>query len=115
MHDISKGGILGALWEMAERFGVGLEVDLKKIPIRQETVEICNHLDINPYELLSTGSLLLFTENGQEIVNALEQEGIPAVIVGRTTEGNDRLIQVDDESRYLTRPGTDELVRFLQD
>ena len=40
MHDITEGGVFGALWEMASGAGVGLEVDQKKIPIRQETVEI---------------------------------------------------------------------------
>ena len=41
MHDVTTGGIFGALWELAEASGVGLEIELKKIPIRQETVEIC--------------------------------------------------------------------------
>lgn len=41
MHDVTEGGIFGALWEMAEASGVGLEIDLKKIPLRQETVEVC--------------------------------------------------------------------------
>jgi hydrogenase maturation factor len=48
MHNASQGGIFGALWEMAEAAGVGLEIDLKKIPIRQETIEICEFFDINP-------------------------------------------------------------------
>lgn len=55
MTDVTEGGIFGALWEMAESSGVGLEIDLKKLPIRQETVEICNLLDLNPYELISGG------------------------------------------------------------
>ena len=33
MHDITEGGVFGALWEMAESAGVGLTIDLKKIPI----------------------------------------------------------------------------------
>lgn len=40
MHDVTEGGIYGALWELAEASDVGLEIDLKAIPIRQETVEI---------------------------------------------------------------------------
>ncbi len=51
MHDVSRGGVFAALWELAEKAGVGLEIDLKKLPIRQETVEICEILGINPYEL----------------------------------------------------------------
>ena len=49
MHDVTEGGIFGALWEMAEASGVGLEIDLKKIPIRQETVEVCEFFGVNPY------------------------------------------------------------------
>ncbi|MFR4380869.1 MAG: hypothetical protein ACLT3R_00630 [Roseburia sp.] len=39
MHQIIEGGILALLWEMAESSGVGIEADLKKMAIRQETVE----------------------------------------------------------------------------
>ena len=52
MHDITEGGVFGAFWEMASGAGVGLEVDLKKIPIRQETVEICNYFGVNPYQII---------------------------------------------------------------
>ena len=56
MHDVTEGGVFGALWEMAEASGVGLEIDLKKIPIRQETIEICEFFNLNPYQLISSGS-----------------------------------------------------------
>lgn len=51
MHDLHQGGIFGALWELSRQIGVGLHVDLKKIPILQETVEICECLEVNPYQL----------------------------------------------------------------
>ena len=44
---------------MARGAGVGLEVDLKKIPIRQETVEICNYFGVNPYQIMSSGSMMI--------------------------------------------------------
>ena len=56
MHDVTEGGIYGALWELAEASGVGLEIDLKAIPIRQETVEVCEQFHLNPYQLISSGS-----------------------------------------------------------
>lgn len=51
MHDITEGGIYGALWEVASAAGIGVEVELEKIPIRQEMVEICEFYDLNPYQL----------------------------------------------------------------
>lgn len=112
MHDASEGGIFGALWELAEKAGVGLTIDLKKLPLRQETVEVCECCNVNPYELLSGGCLVMTSGDGPGLVAALEAEGIPAVIVGRVTDSNDRIIVNEDEVRYMDKPKQDEIYRF---
>lgn len=109
MHDVSEGGIFGALWELAECAGVGLEIDLKKIPIRQETVEICEFFDLNPYKILSGGCLLVAAEDGNSIVMELEKAGIPAVVIGKATDSNDRVLINEEERRFLETTQTDEL------
>lgn len=114
MHDITEGGVFGALWELAESAGVGLTVDLKKLPIKQTTVEICNFYDINPYELMSSGSMLMATDNGHDLVRALEEEHIHAVVVGKVTDSNDKIVINGEETRFLEPPKTDELYKALQ-
>ena len=109
MHDVSQGGIFGALWEMAERAGVGLNVELKKIPVRQETIEICNYFDINPYQMYGQGALLFGIDRGEALVTELRSKGIPAAVIGRTTRGNDRVIRNGSEIRFLDRPAQDAL------
>lgn len=109
MHDVSEGGIFGALRELAEKAGVGLTIDMKKLPLRQETVEVCEFCRANPYELLSGGCLLMTTENGSELVAALAAENIPATIVGKVTDGKDRILVNEDEIRYLDRAGQDAI------
>lgn len=109
MHDVTEGGIFGALWEMAEASGVGLEVDLKKIPIRQETIEVCELFNLNPYQLISSGSMLIGTDHGSQLVDALAKEGIHAAVIGKAVEGNDRVIFNDGEKRFLEPPKADEL------
>lgn len=109
MHDVSQGGIFAALWEMAECAGVGLDVDLKKIPIRQETIEICEFFDRNPYQLYGQGALLLGTPRGEALVEHLSMLGIPAAVIGQTTSGNDRLIRNGEDARFLDRPAQDAL------
>ena len=111
MHDISEGGVFAALWEMAEGAGVGLTIDMKKLPLRQETVEVCEYCNVNPYELRSGGSLIIATPEGTAVVEALQAEGIPATIVGRFTDSNDRLILNEDETRYMDRPQRDEIYK----
>lgn len=113
MHDVTEGGLFGALWEMAEASGVGLEIDLKKIPIRQETVEICEYFDVNPYGLISSGMMLMASADGNALVLALQEAGIPATVIGKAIEGNDRVIIRDEERRFLEPPKTDELYKVL--
>lgn len=113
MHDITEGGVFGAFWEMASGAGVGLEVDLKKIPIRQETVEICNYFGVNPYQIMSSGSMMIAADDGHELVRKLEQAGIHAVVVGRTNSGNDRILRNGEDVRYLDKPQPDELYKVM--
>lgn len=113
MHDVTEGGIFGALWEMAEASGVGLEIDLKRIPLLQETVEICEFFDVNPYELISSGCMLMAAEDGNTLVRELEKAGIPAVVIGKATAGNDRIIVNEEERRFLEPPKTDELYKVV--
>lgn len=101
---VSRGGIFAGLWEMAEEAGVGLEADLRKIPVRQETIEICEVFGENPYELSSGGCLIMTTEDGNALVTALLREGIPAVVIGRTTRGNDRVLYNEGRKSYLNKP-----------
>mgnify|MGYP000010614922 FL=1 len=103
MHDISEGGIFTALWDFAEGSGCGFEVDLKRIPLRQETVEIAEFFHLNPYTMKSSGSIIIACDNGTDMVNALNEEGIPAVIIGRTTDNNGKILRNEDEIRYLDK------------
>lgn len=113
MHDVTEGGIFGALWEFAESAGVGLEIDVKKLPIRQETIEVCELFDVNPYELISSGSMLMSAADGNGLVRALNDAGIPAVCVGKATEGNDRVLISGEERRFLEPPKADELYKVV--
>lgn len=112
MHDLSEGGILGGLWEFAGKHGVGLEIDMKKIPVKQEIIEICEHYELNPYALRSGGSLLMAANNGSNLVWELNKLGIEATVIGRITDGNDRIIRNQEETRYLDLPQADEIYKM---
>lgn len=112
MHDVRNGGIFAALWEMSKRAGVGLSIDLKKIPVKQETIEICEFFQLNPYELLSGGSLLMIVKDGEDMVKKLEKEGIFSAIIGKTTGGNDKVIFNEEETRYLEPAKPDEIYKI---
>ena len=112
MHDVTEGGIYGALWEVAEASGIGLEIDLKAIPIRQETVEVCEYFELNPYYLISSGCMLMAADRGHDLARKLTAAGIPAAVIGKATDGKARRIWNGGEESYLERPKTDELYKI---
>lgn len=110
MHDISECGLFGALWEFAAASRVGLEIELSKVPIRQQTVEVCEFYDLNPYMLQSAGSLLITAPNGHAVTERLGEAGIPAAVIGRIREDKDKIVIYgeDRERRFLEPPRRDE-------
>lgn len=113
MHDVTEGGIFGALWEIGEASKVGIEVDLKKIPIKQETIEICEFYDLNPYQLISSGVMLMITDKANMLVDELKKQGISAAVIGRITEGRNRVVINEEEKRFLEPPKSDELYKVM--
>ena len=101
MYAAGDGGVFNAVWELACRYGLGVRIHLKAIPIRQETVEVCDYFNVSPYQLLSTGVLLMTADHGQKVLTELAAAGIPAVIIGHLTDDNDRVVLNDEEVRYL--------------
>lgn len=109
LYIMGEGGVLSALWKMAEASGVGLTADLRRIPIRQETVELCERFDLNPYYLMSEGALLIGIPSGEGLVQECRRMGIPAAVIGQANSGNDRLLYSGESVRYLDRPAKDEI------
>ncbi len=114
MHDVTEGGIYGALWELSEASQVGLEIELKAIPIRQETVEICEHFRLNPYQLIASGCMLMTAKDGRTLVSNLKKAGIHAAVIGRCVEGKAKKIINGEDIAYLERPKTDELYKIYK-
>ena len=77
---------------------------MKKIPIKQETVEVCEFFGYNPYEIRSDGALLMVTSEGNALIERLAQEGVSAGVIGMIMDGNDKVILNDDEKRFLEPP-----------
>ena len=103
MHDVSDGGIFRALWEFAEGAGKGFDIDLRAIPVRQETIEIAEFFRINPYMMKSSGSVIIACEDGAGLLAAMEEAGIPACVIGKVTDNNAKILRNEDEVRYLDK------------
>ena len=113
IRQVSRGGILASLWDLAKDTELGLNLDLKKIAVRQETIEVCEYFRLNPYQLASGGSFLMLAENGEALADALNQKGIQAAVIGQLTDSNDKVIHNGEDMRYIDRPAPDELMKIF--
>lgn len=110
---IEEGGIMAALWNLSGVYEIGIEFQLRQIPIRQETIELCERYDLNPYRLLSEDCCLLVADNGGQLVEALRKRAIYAVVIGKVNSGIKREIYQGDSRGFLDRPKKDELKKVV--
>lgn len=114
MHDATEGGILGALWELAEASGVGIEVYGDSINIRRETLEICRALSIDPMKLISSGVMVMTIPEDKKglLIDAFHGEGIELTEVGKITD-KERVLIKNGEKLKLLPPDADELYKVI--
>lgn len=110
-----EGGILTAIWNLTGAYETGVEFYLRQIPMRQETVEICERLELNPYRLYSWGCVLLTADNGGQLVRILAEKHIPAQVIGRVNKGIAREMIVQEGRGFLERPQPDEITKVIPD
>lgn len=111
---VEEGGVLAALWNLSGIFNAGIEFDLRRIPIRQITVEVCELYGLNPYRLLTADAFVAAADNGGRAVEQLLEMGAEAAVIGKVIPGTARQMRHGSEAAgYLERPRMDEYVRVF--
>lgn len=95
MHDATEGGILGAVWEIAECSGVGAEIFADEIPVLECTRAITKIAGVDYLRLISSGTMIITAFDGPELVNRFSENNINAAVIGKIT----------DDGRYVTYNG----------
>ncbi|NLX76680.1 MAG: AIR synthase [Clostridiaceae bacterium] len=111
MHDVTEGGVLGAVWEMCHASGCGAVVYKNKIPVLKETRLICEHFNIDPLKLISSGCMLIACENGGRLSEELSDIGVKAAVIGRITGDRSILLSENEKDVIIPPPESDELYK----
>ena len=121
MHDVTEGGVLGAVWEMCQIAGLGAEVREDAVPVNAVTRKICDHYGINFMRLISSGSMIITADPSKkdEIIEKLTAEGVPAAEIGVITPPEEGLVLVQGCGSWEKRvpidpPGPDELYKVVK-
>lgn len=109
-----EGGVFAALWELGEYLDCGMDLNPYDILLHQETIEVCELLDISPYMLASGGCLFAVTEDADALLFAYEKADIPAAKIGVLKEGRDRVLHNGEEERFLEPFRAEEMYQVLE-
>ena len=115
MHDVTEGGILGAVWEMCNISGLGVLLDEDKIAVSEVTEKVCGHFSIDWKRLISSGCMIIVAsaEKADDICAELGKNGVMVGEIGRVTMADEGLIlkKSDGSLEEIDPPKTDELYR----
>ena len=119
MHDITEGGVLGAVWEMCRISQTGAVILQKDIPVAEVTEKICKAYNIDPLRLISSGSMMIIVpeENCEEMEREMKKEGIKLTQIGRVTDKSEGVVLISETGNGEERidiepPGSDEIYKF---
>jgi len=111
MHDATEGGLARGLWEVAQASGVGLLLERQAVIILPDIAAICEHFQLNPFEVISEGTLVLTVDPTAvaDLLAAYNQAGIPAAAIGRVVplEQGRRWLEKDGATTELLPPPVD--------
>lgn len=114
-ENIEEGGILAALWNLSGAYGRGITFSLLNFPVRQEIIEVCELLDLNPYRLWSGECILMAADHGEDLVADLAVDGIRAKVIGKVEKGIARKMTGVGGTGYLERPQPDEIYKLTEE
>jgi hydrogenase maturation factor len=115
MHDPTEGGVLSGAYEMARGSGVGLRLELGRVPVYEETSKLCSHFGISPFSSIASGSLLIAVPERER--GALEMafaEVPPLSLIGEFTgKGEKAYVLRDGREEELAPSGIDDITKLL--
>jgi hydrogenase maturation factor len=116
MHDPTEGGIVTALWELAEASQKTLQVDPDAIPVPPLAGRVCAAFGIDPLCSIASGSLLITAPDpdARAISQALQRQGIGCAEIGVVTDGPAR-VQRGTAAGFVAwpRPAVDAIAQVF--
>lgn len=113
MHDVTEGGVYGAVAEMAAASELGYIIEKDNFQVKKEIKEICDKLNLDPAGLISSGSMLIAAEKDSGIEKVFAENNIELIRIGRMVEKGS-YIEENGEIKDFSLPKEDELWRFIK-
>ncbi len=116
MHDVTRGGVLETLLEIALLSNVGISIDASRVPTPPIVSQFASAFQFDPLKMISSGTLAATVppERMSHVTDSLREAGVLFADVGRVTDGvGVLLLRKDGNVHYReTHCEEDELARM---
>lgn len=111
LHDVTEGGVAGALRELAAAAAARITVTPARIPVASATQAVCRALGCSPLGLIGSGSLLIVigASEAENLQRELRAAGIAVADIGEVVRPGSPEVsgglpdfEVDELARYST-------------
>ncbi|MFP4198462.1 MAG: AIR synthase family protein [Halanaerobium sp.] len=113
MHDVTEGGVYGAISEMAAASKLGFVIEKDNFRFKPEVEEVCSKLSLNPAALISSGSMLMAAAPDNDLKSVFAENDIDIIRVGRMIEKG-TYIEEAGKKKEFRKPEKDELWKFIE-
>lgn len=118
MHDITEGGVLGAVWEMCRICGRGAKLYEREICVEEVTKKICAHYGMDVLRLISSGAMIIVVEREKapQLEREMREADVLCACIGEVTGAGDAILLEDahGETRAITPPVSDEIYKAVR-
>jgi hydrogenase maturation factor len=116
MHDPTEGGIATGVWELAIASGVGAVVYADRLPVFDETRQLCGTFGLDPLGVIASGALLIAVApaDAEAVCAAVRGVGVSVAPIGHAVPAEQGLLLRSSQGdRPLPRFDQDEIARLF--
>lgn len=114
MHDVTEGGILGAVYEVVTASGRGCLINRDDLPFHPATLKLTKALGLDETRLISSGAMLFGTDDPETLVEELASRGIDSAIIGHVTREQELILLDEDTLESIEPVAKDEIYRVFE-
>lgn len=102
MHDVTEGGVMGALYELAHASACGLEIEESKIPIGETQKRIGDHFNMDPKYCVGAGAMIIAAKADKSalLLSLLKSKDIEATVIGKVVDNEKGLIIKNGDKKW---------------
>lgn len=94
MHDVTEGGVLGAIYELAIASGNGALIYNNQLPIHEVQETVCSIFSLDPRYCIGAGAMIITCkkESAPAIIQRLAAQQIDCTVVGEICEVSESIM-----------------------